>query len=109
MMGGFEEDPMTFTWGCTSSAGWCIQFKLDKRSSSEGGGRDSRLLVSERGWSFTAQPGEGWTVSASSVFTVEQEGWTFCANVDKGHCSSMTPRARQAGVPRTTPSSPWTM
>ena len=53
-------------------------------------------------------PGEGWTGSAYSFITVEGEGFSFSAKVVNVHWSSMTPRARQAGVSRTTPSSSWT-
>lgn len=93
-MGGRKEAPITVTWGCTLSTVWCMHFKLVKRSSSEGGSRASGLLVSERSSASTVLQGVGWTGSASSVFTVEVDGLTFCVKVDRGHWSSITPRAR---------------
>ena len=53
--------------------------------------------------------GEGCSVAAYSVLTVEEESLPFSAKEDNGHWSSMIPRARHTGVPRTTPSSPWIM
>ena len=63
------------------------------------------LLDSERSPTSTLIQGVGRTGSASSAFTVEVDGLTFCVNENRVHWSSIIPRAWQAGVPSTTPSS----
>ena len=39
-------------------------------------------------------PGEGWSVAACSVLTVEEESLTISAKEDNGRWSSMIPRAQ---------------
>ena len=108
-MVGFEEAPIILTWGCTSSAGWCIQFKLDNMLSLEGVGKGSKVLVSGWSWSFMVLPGWGWPVAACGVLTIEEESWPFFCQGRQWplvvyYTKSSAEKKRQECP---TPSSPW--
>ena len=84
-MGSRKEASMTVTWGCSLSTESCTHFKLVQKSSSEGGSIASGLLDSERSPTSTLIQGVGRTGSASSAFTVEVDGLTFCVNENRVH------------------------
>lgn len=67
------------------------------------------VLYSEKYWSCREYPGEEETLPTWIVLTVKDEIRALSTSADKGRRSSITPRARQAGVPRITQFSLWTM
>lgn len=89
----------TWTWEKTLLAEWLIQFRSDSSLSSESGGGGSSLLLSEKDWTCREHSGEGWKLSAWVVLTVEGKVRALPTSVDKGHWSSTTSRAKQAGAP----------